>query len=83
MSNMSYCRFQNTLHDLRDCGEHLSDKLGEDEARARKQLILVCVDILEELKLLDGALEEVSVETAIDKTLAAHEIEEENKDEDE
>lgn len=50
MSNMSYCRFQNTLHDLRDCGEHLSDKLGEDEARARKRLILVCVDILEELK---------------------------------
>jgi hypothetical protein len=26
MSNMSYCRFENTLHDLRDCQDHFGDK---------------------------------------------------------
>jgi len=37
MSNMSYCRFENTLADLRDCYENLDDNLGENiyEARAR------------------------------------------------
>lgn len=41
--NMSYCRFQNTLTDLKDCQEHMDDTdLSEDEKRARKQLIDVC-----------------------------------------
>lgn len=43
MSNMSYCRFQNTLSDLIDCEENLDDMdLSEDEERARKRLIKVC-----------------------------------------
>jgi hypothetical protein len=38
--NMAYCRFQNTLEDLRDCYEHMDDNdLSEEEARAREQLI--------------------------------------------
>jgi len=45
MGNMSYCRFQNTLEDLKDCEENMDDDLGEDEARARKRLIDVCVSI--------------------------------------
>lgn len=45
MSNMSYCRFQNTLQDLRDCEDHLDDRLSEDEAKARKRLIELCHDI--------------------------------------
>jgi hypothetical protein len=41
--NMSYCRFQNTLMDLRDCQEAMDDRdLSEDEAWARKALIEVC-----------------------------------------
>lgn len=37
MSNMSYCRFQNTLSDLLDCLDHIiDDELSEDEERARK-----------------------------------------------
>lgn len=86
MSNMSYCRFQNTLHDLRDCAEHLGDKLGEDEAYARKRLVLVCTEILGELCLTDEVLETTDVERAIDKALAecmaAAEDEEEDEDDD-
>lgn len=47
MANMSYCRFRNTVADLRDCLEHLDDTegLSEGEAKARLRLINVCVDI--------------------------------------
>lgn len=45
MSNMSYCRFQNTLNDLRDCQEHMEDELEGEEERARQQLIKVCQEI--------------------------------------
>ena len=32
MSNMSYCRFENTLQNLEDCYEHMSDEyLSENE----------------------------------------------------
>jgi hypothetical protein len=49
MTNMSYCRFQNTLSDLRDCLEalHNQDKLSADEARAAKRLISVAREIAE------------------------------------
>jgi len=41
--NMSYCRFQNTLIDLKDCQEYMDDtELSDEEKRARKQLIDIC-----------------------------------------
>ena len=44
--NMSHCRFQNTLLDLRDCADHMDDTdLSRDEASARIRLIKVMVDI--------------------------------------
>lgn len=47
--NMSYCRFQNTLIDLRDCYYNLDDEdLSEEEQNAREQLIELCKDIVEE-----------------------------------
>lgn len=50
MSNMSYCRFQNTLSDLKDCAEHIEDDdLSKDEQFARNELEEVCVEILETL----------------------------------
>ena len=50
MSNMSYCRFQNTLSDLRDCYEHIEDDdLSKEEDRARKNLVNLCRDILDVL----------------------------------
>ena len=64
MSNMSYCRFQNTLSALRDCYYNgMSDEdyafgetgsptgqhmLSKDETHARKALIALCVQIANE-----------------------------------
>jgi hypothetical protein len=50
MSNMSYCRFRNTLSDLRDCVDHIDDEvetdeeegLSQEEASAREKLIELC-----------------------------------------
>lgn len=46
MSNMSYCRFQNTLVDLQDCYEHIDDDdLSAEERRAQNRLITLCRQI--------------------------------------
>lgn len=45
---MSYCRFENTYNDLRDCLENIEDELeeGGHEERARVQLIKTCFAIV-------------------------------------
>ena len=51
MSNMGYCRFQNTVRDLEDCYEHLNENLEElsdSELSARERLVKLCQDIVEE-----------------------------------
>ena len=53
MANMSYCRFQNTLQDLRDCKDALEDFIqnndnvisSAEERRCAKNLIDVCKEI--------------------------------------
>lgn len=51
MSNMSYCRFQNTLTDLRACNNALGEindprkELSEDEYKAFERLIRLCRSI--------------------------------------
>jgi hypothetical protein len=46
MSNMSYCRFRNTLGDLDDCYSNMqADELSEEEATARRALIRMACDI--------------------------------------
>lgn len=59
MANMSYCRFQNTLNDLRDCANALEElqenevmplpggELSMEEAHAAKRLIELCKTIAE------------------------------------
>ena len=49
MANMSYCRWENTLNDLRDCAEHVNDHLDGSEARARASLLELAADMLEEV----------------------------------
>lgn len=52
--NMSYCRFENTLSDLRDCNCALADmangvedsELSRYERAAAKALILLCEQII-------------------------------------
>jgi hypothetical protein len=53
MSNMSYCRFENTSNDLRDCKDALSEmvdgehgKLSDRELQAAKHLAATCLEIL-------------------------------------
>lgn len=48
MSNMSYCRFENTEGDLDDCYDNMdlnNEDLSESEMSARERLIRRCVDI--------------------------------------
>jgi len=46
VSNMSYCRFQNTASDLRDCLDNFDDDdLSDEERKARRRIIRMCVDI--------------------------------------
>ena len=49
MSNMSYCRFSNTLFDLRDCVETLEEygnlgdmELSDDELTSLKLMYRLC-----------------------------------------
>jgi len=42
MANMSYCRFANTLEDLRECEDSFDDITSKEELRAAKRLIEVC-----------------------------------------
>ena len=49
MSNMSYCRFQNTYSDLSDCESYMGDDdLSAEEQRARKWILQLCVRIARE-----------------------------------
>ena len=51
MSNMSYCRFENTLPDLRDCydaWDEDEDELSKSERRARTRILALCRKIVEE-----------------------------------
>jgi hypothetical protein len=55
---MGYCRFQNTLNDLRDCLEAMEDDdLSEEEAKARNSLVRVCIDIVAQADFM-GLLDE-------------------------
>ncbi len=58
--NMSYCRFQNTASDFRDCLENLRSLEPEDrdhntanERRARRELILDAATLMQELGIDD------------------------------
>ena len=46
MANLSYCRFENTLADLRDCQNHMDDEpSNESERKAKERLIALCKQI--------------------------------------
>jgi len=57
MPNMSYCRFENTLRDLRDCYEFLHNSNSEDfeemsatEFNAMVRLVDLCGEIYHEIE---------------------------------
>lgn len=51
MADMSYCRFQNILQDMRDCKEalsHMNDyekELSKEETAAARRLFLICREL--------------------------------------
>lgn len=46
---MSYCRFTNTLQDLRDCYNNMEEVPdNEEEAKSREKLIKLCRKISED-----------------------------------
>ena len=55
MSNMSYCRFQNTLSDLQDCEGQFQRTDSADEAEAAVDLYRLCATIVNSYDL--GTLE--------------------------
>jgi hypothetical protein len=54
MANMSYCRFENTLNDLVDCINNISEEAENmRDERCRKQMIRYLfenIDFIEDLK---------------------------------
>ena len=58
MSNMSYCRFQNTLLDVRECLNVLREpderkELSDVERRAAKTMLEEISDFFDEMDLVD------------------------------
>ena len=48
MANMSYCKFENTYSDLRDCYESMDDELSESEQKYRDRMVQMCKNIADE-----------------------------------
>ena len=58
MSNMSYCRFNNTAIDLEDCLDSLHEGVeSQEEARKRKRLLQLCRDFIDAVEN-DSTLQE-------------------------
>lgn len=82
MSNMSYCRFHNTVIDLQDCLEALRNVAAGDEVLSReelakaKELVKLCgefiMDIAEQSGIEDDLHESIAMgafDDVIDDTL--------------
>lgn len=74
MSNMSYCRWQNTLSDLRECAASLEQRepLSREERAAALATLQLCATMLEELGLgLDtDSIPDLAIERAFDAVYA-------------
>lgn len=44
---MSYCRFENTYHDLLDCLQNITEETNDRDERFRKQMIDILVELVE------------------------------------
>lgn len=64
MSNMSYCRFENTLADLEDCQDNFNSTSSVDEAQAAIDLYRLCAAIVNDndLSELEAHLAELQAE---------------------
>jgi hypothetical protein len=55
MANMSYCRFENTYRDLKDCFNDMYntdfDELSETEQNYRNKIVEMCKEIAEQFEV--------------------------------
>jgi hypothetical protein len=58
MANMSYCRFRNTLNDLRDCENSFDDINSIEELVAAKRLLQTCQRIVDSIDMEDLIMQE-------------------------
>lgn len=64
MTNMSYCRFENTLHDLIDCHEQLKamdggasfDAIPSHNTQERAARVRFCLEVLEAAQTIRDGL---------------------------
>jgi len=58
MANMSYCRFENTYHDLIDCFDNIWEEAeNERDERYRKNMIRFLKERLDEIEELNEELD--------------------------
>ncbi len=50
MANMSYCRFENTYRDLKDCSLNMDEPGSSSEKMFRERLIKLCVQIADDYR---------------------------------
>ena len=62
MANMGYCRFRNTLNDLRDCEANFYNINSIEELAAAKRLLKLCQQIVDSIDEEDLVLEEEDVD---------------------
>tara|TARA_B100000886_G_C20125108_1_gene367543 strand:- start:373 stop:567 length:195 start_codon:yes stop_codon:yes gene_type:complete len=62
MGNMSYCRFENTARDLRDCVNAIhngeTDELNEYELEGLTDILELCKEIVEDEDFIKEILED-------------------------
>jgi hypothetical protein len=73
MSNMNYCRFQNTLADLENCQDYFLRTDSVDEAQAAVDLYRLCATIV-------GSNDLDSLEARLEKLQKADEDEDEDEE---
>jgi hypothetical protein len=57
MANMSYCRFENTYHDLIDCFDNIFEEAeNERDERHRKNMIRFLKERIDEIEELNEEL---------------------------
>ncbi len=58
MANMSYCKFENTVKDLRDCDRGFEECESIEEAKARYRLLKLCHEMAENYDLESFTVEQ-------------------------
>ena len=77
MSNMSYCRFRNTLDDLRDCLQALEDEkeLSKEEADSAKRMFKEFLGFCKDVDIIE-VYDSMMVDAMIDQRTDGYEEEE-------